>query len=497
MEGNDGCDRSTVTATGNEKRMAKYIRIGQPANDAEKTGLRMLREQLPAHYQILGNFNLRLPQRRNSLEYDAVVIGEYGFYAVEIKGWTGDIKGGDRNWLVPWGRMSNPLSYLETKTKALAHYINDQVINDQVGRDCQDCFYKPVLFFPKEGARLELPQAMRTNVVKPPQLYEHFVDLDMVRERGPGPFRREETRQAIIDAITSIATPSENKVYLTYYEVNENCSQEGRPYKEFLASHQYLRHRSKVRIKAYKMDPLLTSEEMRQWQNRVVRDLAALDALADNPYVARAYDMQPDYGDEAIYYLVSEWVSQMTLADYLAEDPAPSERLRMAGHLVKALASVHEAGVVHRNLHPGSIYITGESEAVPIKIADFDFARIDEEESIADLVNAMGTVGYRAPELALDDADYDQQVDIFSLGAILFEILTGSQLFEEATDLVQIERTWEKRAKEIEDERAREVIGAMISPDGNRRRAGMERAVGTDLAWNWETSGWTPTPSGP
>ena len=460
--------------------MAEYMRIGPPANDAEKQGLRMLRQQLPDHYQILGNFNLRLPQRRNSLEYDAVVIGEYGFYAVEIKGWIGEIRGGDRNWYVPWGKMSNPLSHLEKKTKALAHYIRSEV-----GGACDDCFFEPVLFFPREGARLDLPDSMRQNVVKRGRLYDHFVDLEMVRKKGPGPFRQQNKRQAVIDAITSIASPGEKGVFLSYYEVSDECPRPNQPYREFLASHQYLRQRSKVRIKAYSMDSLQTNEALRQSKNRVVRDLAALDVLADNPYVARAYEMQPDYDDEMIFYLVSEWVSTTTLGDYLKQsDPDEEERRGLARHLVEAVRSVHDAGIAHRNLHPDAIYMTQDRAKVPLKIADFDFARIEEEESIADLVKAMGTAGYRAPELGLADADYDVRVDIFALGAILFELLSGSQLFEAASDLVKIEETWSERAGEIKGERAREVIGAMVSPDRQRRRAGMERALQEDLPWS-------------
>lgn len=477
--------RHLSTAITEDIVMARYIRIGQPANEAEKLGLRMLRERLPDHYKVLGNFNLRLPQRRNSLEYDAVVIGEYGFYAVEIKGWTGELKGGDRNWVLPWGRISNPLSHLEMKTKALANYIMEQVDGT-----CPECFFEPVLFFPQEAVRLEMPEAMRTNIVRPSELYHHFVDLDMVHDKGPGPFRSERMQQQVIDSITSIASPKETRVFLSYYEVKQECSREGRPYREFVGSHRYLPHRAKVRIKAYKMDPLLTSEELRQSQNRVVRDLAALDVLMGNPYVAQAYDMQPDYGDETVFYLVSEWVSQTTMGDYLATQPGREERLRLAGHLVEAVHSIHEAGVVHRNLHPGAFYITDEGGEVPFKLADFDFARISEEESIADLVNTIGTVGYRAPELSIEEADYDEQVDIFALGAMLFEILSGSQLFDEASSLVQLEETWKTKAGAIQDHRAREVIGAMVASEANRRRAGMERARAARLPWSRERAGW-------
>ena len=451
--------------------MAEYIRIGEPANEAERQGFRLLRDLLPDHYLILGNFDLRLPDRRTSLEYDAVVIGEYGFFAVEIKGWSGLIRGGARHWRLEWGRRSNPLNLLEKKTKALAHFVRDRV--DGLPNDC---FYAPALLFPCDEVRFDLPDSMMRSVLGPEGIYQYFVDMDLVRKKGPGPFRSKRRGQQIVEAIVAFAEPAEKGVELPYYDVEEELDKPSTPYREYIGSHQYLRSRSKVRIKAYTMDSLASKSRLREEQNQVLRDMEALEVLTDNPYVAHSYEMQPDYEDELIFYLISEWVGPRTLRDWMEEDADDKPtRLALAHHLLEAVATIHEAGIIHRNLSPDVIYLTEGDTKIPLKVADFDCARVTQLESISEALSQLGTNGYRAPELWLDD-DYDEGVDIFSAGAILFELLTSQTLFRAPGELLDAEQVWKEQRHRIEEESIRSAIGSMVSPDTDRRSTGLKAA---------------------
>lgn len=449
--------------------MAEYIRIGKPANEAEREGFRLLRDRLPDHFVVLGNFDLRVPNRRTSIEYDAVIIGEYGFYAVEIKGWTGLIRGGDKYWELPWERRDNPLRHLDRKTKILGQFIRRRV--DALA---QDCFFAPTMFFPREGVKFELPGEMMKSIAGPHSVYDHFVDMELVRRKGPGPFRDRDETQKIVDAIVSSAEPGDDGVSLSYYDVEgeRQIDVGDQPYREFIGSHQYLKNRGKVRIKAYTMDPLATPTDRREEKNRVLRDLEALEVLEDNSYVARPYDMQPDEDDQRIFYLISEWVGARTLKEWIMEHDDHRERRQyrreLAGHLVEAVASIHDEQIVHRNLSPYVIYLTEDTAGVPFKIADFDFARVSKLESIAEALSHIGTDGYKAPELWLDE-DYDHRLDIFALGAILFEVLTGEVLFLGPGALLQPEKAWCERREMVVDEGLRPVIGGMVSKDLQRR----------------------------
>ncbi len=459
--------------------MAEYIRIGEPANEAERMGFRLLRDQLPDHYRILGNFDLRLPSRRTSLEFDAVVIGEYGFFAVEIKGWSGFIKGGARNWVLRWGKRSNPLSFLEKKTKALGQFIRQRV--DDLP---DDCFFAPALFFPRDGVQFDLPPSIMRSIVGPASVYEYFVDMDLVREKGPGPFRAAEKIKEVVEAIVAFSEPSEVGVVLPYYDIEEELETGDKPYREYVGSHQYLRSRAKVRVKAYSMDSLAANDQLRVERNRILRDIEALEVLDDNPYVARSYEMQPDYKDEMIFYLVSEWVGAHSLRDFIDENQGDEDvgetidplRRKLAHHLVEAVASIHEKGIVHRNLHPGVVYLTeGRDASIPLKVADFDFARVTQLESIADALSHIGTNGYKAPELWLEE-EYDHRVDVFSLGAILFELMTSRVLFLGPGALLRPEEAWRERGGLLRDDQIRSVVQGMVSTDVELRAEAMQRA---------------------
>ncbi|RAL23083.1 hypothetical protein DL240_09360 [Lujinxingia litoralis] len=447
--------------------MATYIPIGGPANDAEIEGIRLLRDLLPDHYVIIGNFDLRLEGRRNSLEMDAVVIAEHGLFVVEIKGWSGPIHGDARRWKVPWGTVSNPITPLERKAKALRQYLGAKC-----GGLPAEVFCSPVVLFPRKVEELSLPVELRRHVIQPDEVYAYFVDLELLQEQGPGRFRDKAARDAIVNAIAPVADAPGEKITIETYEIERELQVPHRQYREYVGQHRYLQSRSRVRIKAYSMDPLHDRARQQAEITRVMRDTEALSVLDDNPYVARSYDVLRDRDDELIFYMVSEWVGAKTLGDYLERARQEGWRLErrweLARELTAAVQSIHQAGILHRNLHPGVIYMTRREARVPFKIADFDYSRVQQLESISEDLNAIGTEGYRAPELWLGQP-YDHRVDVFSLGAILFELLTLERLFEGMSDLLQIEETWARRKAAIPWEAVAEVIGQMLGSEPGER----------------------------
>ncbi|WP_230467528.1 NERD domain-containing protein kinase family protein [Lujinxingia vulgaris] len=452
--------------------MATYIPIGAPANDAETEGIRLLRDLLPDHYVVIGNFDLRLKGRRNSLEFDAVVIGEHGIYAVEIKGWSGPITGDARRWTTPWTTLDNPLTHLERKTKALRQFVAGRT----EGFD-PAIFCAPVVLFPRQVEGLELPEEQRRHVVQPDEIYGYFVDLELLHKHGPGPLRDAALHRAVVEAIVPEANALKDQVTIEAYEIEEELEVGHRHWREFLGQHRYVKSRGKVRIKAYTMDLLGDAERQQAELARAVRDTEALSVLDDNPYVARSYDMVRDKDDELIFYMISEYVGSKTLGTYLERAREHgwklARRLKLACELVEAVKSIHQAGIIHRNLHPGVFYMTRGGARVPFKIADFDFARVQQLDSISDDLNSIGTEGYRAPELWMGEP-YDHRVDIFSLGAILYELMTLERLFEGMGDLLQIDEIWSKRRQAIIWPQLAEAIGEMIRSSADERVASLE-----------------------
>ncbi|MBA2664844.1 MAG: NERD domain-containing protein [Bradymonadaceae bacterium] len=442
--------------------------------------MRLLRDLLPDHFTVIGNFDLQMPRRRNSMEFDAVVISEHGIYAVEIKGWSGVIEGDARSWYLSWGRQQNPLILTDRKAKALR-----DLIARHVPALPRSVFCTPVVFLPRADVKLNLNEQQIANVIKAQDVFEFFADDRLIYEMGPGAFIDPLLRQQVVDAIVPRARPSVHLAQIAEYEVEGELEGRERPYREFVGHHTRLRNRGKVRIKAYVMDPLAPPDKAKADFNRVFRDMDALCSLEDNPYVARAYETHPDRDDQMIFYLISEWVGPRNLGEYIADGQQGAialnadtigERWGYALHLCKAVSFMHSRSIVHRNLHPAVIYLTHEPSRVPLKVADFEYARVANLQSIAAAITRIGTQGYTAPELWLEQ-DYDHRVDIFALGAILYELLTMRALYRSLPDILQHEEIWKDRRRLLPCERTRRVFDRLLALEPDRRASNLDEAV--------------------
>ncbi len=129
-------------------------------------------------------------------------------------------------------------------------------------------------------------------------------------------------------------------------------------------------------------------------------------------------------------YLVMEWLEGEELADRLDRGPLSIEHaVGLARCVAESLAAAHARGVVHRDIKPGNLYLPG-GEVERCKILDFGIARSGRDVLTATATGMMmGTPGYMAPEQARGDPDLDARTDVFALGCVLFECLTGKPAF--------------------------------------------------------------------
>jgi serine/threonine protein kinase/Flp pilus assembly protein TadD len=164
---------------------------------------------------------------------------------------------------------------------------------------------------------------------------------------------------------------------------------------------------------------------------RLQREARAAARL-NNPGIAAVYDVL-DLEDRP--YIVMEYVEGDTLATHLRRGAMPLERALALGiDIADALAAAHAGGVIHRDLKPGNIVLTA---AGAVKILDFGLAKTlkgrREDDSAALLTHpgqVLGTPGYVAPEQLLG-RPADARCDIYSVGAILYEMLTGRAPYQQ------------------------------------------------------------------
>ncbi|MBI3203905.1 MAG: protein kinase [Myxococcales bacterium] len=132
--------------------------------------------------------------------------------------------------------------------------------------------------------------------------------------------------------------------------------------------------------------------------------------------------------DDGRLYLALEWLEGQDLEARLAGGGLTIQlSLLMARRVAEALGAAHSLGVVHRDVKPSNIFLQGDDPARP-KLLDFGVARVL-SASATRTGTALGTPAYMAPEQAKGERDLDARADVWSLGCVLFECLTGSPPF--------------------------------------------------------------------
>jgi Tol biopolymer transport system component len=174
-------------------------------------------------------------------------------------------------------------------------------------------------------------------------------------------------------------------------------------------------------------------------KRRFLQEAKAASSL-NHPNIITVHDI---VADEGVDFIVMEYVAGQTLAELLARKRlALDDALKYAVQIASALAAAHGAGVVHRDLKPGNIMVDGQGI---VKVVDFGLAKLAARKVVGELSDTqttqtvtavgteegtiLGTVAYMSPEQA-EGKPVDGRSDIFSFGALLYELLTRRRAFQ-------------------------------------------------------------------
>lgn len=191
----------------------------------------------------------------------------------------------------------------------------------------------------------------------------------------------------------------------------------------YLAHDQKLKRKIALKI----LPPQYTSNDERV--QRLTREARAISSL-NHPNIVTIHDVGKT---ESTNYIATEYVEGKTLRDFINDDLSLEETLKIIIQCCEALAAAHNTGIIHRDIKPENIMIRPDGY---VKILDFGLAKLTETKKTDSIKLAetlkgtiMGTPAYMSPEQASGEL-VDNRTDLWSIGVVLYEMLTGKNPFK-------------------------------------------------------------------
>lgn len=184
-----------------------------------------------------------------------------------------------------------------------------------------------------------------------------------------------------------------------------------------------------------------------------------------HPNLVTIFDMRQD--SEKDHWIVMEYVGGKSLYDCVQEHPAGmplNDVLAWLSGMAAGLSFLHDRGLVHRDLKPANVF----SDAGVVKIGDVGLSKYISESRRSAQTQSVGTVYYMAPEVAR--GRYGREVDVYSMGVMLYEMMTGRVPFEgETTAEILMKHLTAEPDLSVLPEKLRPVISAALEKDPDRR----------------------------
>ena len=201
-----------------------------------------------------------------------------------------------------------------------------------------------------------------------------------------------------------------------------------------------------VAIKILKDEYLSNEEFKRRFKNE-----SKAIAVLSHPNIVRVYNVS--FGDR-IQYIVMEYVDGITLKEYIEQQGVINwkETVHFMGQILAALQHAHDKGIVHQDIKPQNILLLQDGT---IKVTDFGIARFSRTDSNTTSDKAIGSVHYISPEQARGEVT-DEKADIYSVGVVMYEMLTGQLPFQSDSAVSVAIMQLQKEAK-----RPREIVSTI------------------------------------
>jgi hypothetical protein len=386
----------------------KVIHCWPPSHPGETLITNYLRCHLSCGSVVLCNYYL--PNPPGTLEIDHVVINLNGVYLLEGKHWT-RVEASQGDWQNRYGQsIRSTVTGIEHKAHVMHGFL------ERRGWGHVSVVGLVVLSRKPDEFNCTDPNAWKVFELDE-SLIRALTGREYVFRPGSPPLSGDEVdrlRRVIFDNRVAEAEPR-----VAGYRV---LNRRNRGYYIDIEGQDPDFPDRKVRIKQYDLPEVSSTTEIEKAFCRFRRDMVALVQAGPHPNLLMPHKFQCDTRYDERYYLIMEWPRGRTLVERIVAGPMDlAEQFYILKSVAAALVRCHERGVIHRNLTPQAIYLTNDGI---VKVGDFDFAKMPAVTRSLSMTGVFPPPGrHTSPEVVFNAHDVDARADIYSLGAVWYDML--------------------------------------------------------------------------
>jgi hypothetical protein len=446
--------------------MAIIHRIGIPENDSESRAIVKLGKALPEDCIVFHNFELT-KGRGLPYEYDLAVLTPHALYHLEVKGYRGQIRGNQLQWVFENGSVyPSPIPLANKKSKVLAERLR------RYSPRLDEVYVETLVLLTDDRARLKIKDDQADRVIHLGEAPGRLADP----QRLPVSTRNVEPLYNMVCEAMFTTKPAAHVRQIGLYDVVEKIDQDDR-FTVYLAKHRYITTQPYTALKVFHFD-VYAKEDDKQYRIREIfhgQDVMRL--LGSHPNLMRTGDMfawQDDSFVEPVEYLQRGQYLETLLAKGAQRKLTWQHKTRIIKAVAAGLAHAHRRGVVHRDVRPRNILVAPDA----VKLANFDLAFIPDAPnlSVARSVREHFDARYVAPAVWLDPRDVAPASDVYSLGLVFYQLITGHPPRHDVTAVLA------GKGPAIDAVLLKEALSRTEGPDFMHDPAGAAEVIGTMCA---------------
>lgn len=407
--------------------MATLHQVGAFAHDAEARAIQWMATELPEDWDLYSNVHLQTGRRpAETYEHDVIVVAPHGVYTVELKAFHGTVRGGRDRWQLADGRWVHaPLALTEDKARTLGTAIQN------LGVDYKHVRVQAVIFVTGSDARLELDPTWAPFVRTRKDLLRALKDPEVYQVRGTlSAKQRTRVKKLVLGG-----RPRSIENVAGDYDLVERVAAPGAAYDAWLGRHRLSGRQHLLHVYTLPDAP----DQRERVRVHALREATIQEKLLAVPDVLRMHGYFQAHDPPRIVLPFEDGSALVPLATWVRDPGSTSlhTRLELALRLARALQSVHAAGIVHRRLSPDVVLVEPAPAPRQLRLCAFDLGKDLYGDGHTVTGSLLRDPAFRciAPEVFTMGVTTPRS-DLFSLGAVLVELLGGRPLFAVAEDVV-------------------------------------------------------------